>query len=168
MPGEETYPHAPIVEAVLDIRARLKSPLSEDRLSELKLCETASYPTFRQPFQVEFQLGRADPTVMPTAGVKSMPNGMALVSRDGLQIFQARPDGFSHNRLAPYIDWMTFRTEARRLWDLYRNTAELESIEMLGLNYINKIGIPGGVEISDYLSGVDSNSTRASSIARNS
>jgi uncharacterized protein (TIGR04255 family) len=26
-----------------------------------------------------------------------------------------------------------------------------EFIEMLGLNYINRIGLPGGVEISDYL-----------------
>lgn len=74
-----------------------------------------------------------------------------MVSGDGLQIFQARPDGFSHNRLAPYKEWASFRYEARRLWNIYRGVVNPDSIEMLGLNYINQIKLPGGVEISDYL-----------------
>jgi uncharacterized protein (TIGR04255 family) len=93
---------------------------------------------------------RTDPTVEPTTAVSSQPNGGAMVSKDGLQLFQARQDGFSHNRLAPYKDWAAFRSEARRLWDLYREVVKPEFIEMLGLNYINRIGIPSGVEISDY------------------
>jgi uncharacterized protein (TIGR04255 family) len=80
-----------------------------------------------------------------------MANGGAMVSEDGLQIFQARPDGFSHNRLAPYKDWQAFRSEARRLWNIYRESVKPEFVEFLGLNYINKILLPGGVEISDYL-----------------
>ncbi len=80
-----------------------------------------------------------------------MANGGAMVSEDGLQIFQARPDGFSHNRLAPYKDWLSFRSEARRLWNLYREVVKPEFIEFLGLNYINQIAIPSGAEISDYL-----------------
>jgi uncharacterized protein (TIGR04255 family) len=80
-----------------------------------------------------------------------MANGGAMVSADGFQLFQARPDGFSHNRLAPYKDWITFCSEARRLWNLYREVVKPEFIEILGLNYINRIALPGGVEISDYL-----------------
>jgi uncharacterized protein (TIGR04255 family) len=88
---------------------------------------------------------------MPTHQVSSTANGGALVSADGLQIFQARPDGFSHNRLAPYQDWQTFSTEARRLWSIYKGNIRPEFVELVGLNYINRVWIPGGVEISDYL-----------------
>lgn len=88
---------------------------------------------------------------MPTHEVSSIRNGAALVSADGLQIFQIRPDGFSHNRLAPYQDWKTFSAEARRLWGVYKTAVNPEFVELIGLNYINQITIPGGVEISDYL-----------------
>jgi uncharacterized protein (TIGR04255 family) len=151
LPTQETYPHAPIVEAVLDVRVRLSSPLSEEVLTELKVREQDRYPGFRRPFQVQFKVERTNPTVEPTAGVSSQANGSAFVSKDELQIFQARPDGFSHNRLAPYLDWATFRSEAARLWGLYREIVQPQAIELLGLNYINKIAIPGGTEISDYL-----------------
>lgn len=139
------------MEAVLDIRVRLSSSFSEDCLNEFRARERDSYPKFRRPFQVQFKVERADPALEPTSEVSSLANGGAMVSEDGLQIFQARPDGFSHNRLAPYEDWRSFRFEARRLWDLYREAAKPEVIEFLGLNYINQIAIPSGAEISDYL-----------------
>lgn len=148
---QETYPHAPIVEAVLDIRTRLSEPLSQKSLEDLKSREVASYPTFRQPFQVQFKVERKDPIAEPSTAISSVANGGAMVSADGKQLFQARPDGFSHNRLAPYHDWTTFKHEARRLWRLYREVVRPEFIELLGLNYINKIALPSGEEISDYL-----------------
>jgi uncharacterized protein (TIGR04255 family) len=151
LPDQETYAHAPILEAVLDIRVRLSSAFSEERLDELRALEHVSYPKFRRPFQVQFRLERPDPAQEPTSEVSSIPSGGAMVSDDGLQIFQARPDGFSHNRLKPYKDWVSFRSEARRLWDIYRNVVKPDFIEFLGLNYINKVEIPGGVEISEYL-----------------
>jgi len=151
LPEQETYPHAPIVEAVLDIRVRLSSLFSEDCLNELRAREQDSYPKFRRPFQVQFKVERADPALEPTSEVTSLANGGAMVSEDGLQIFQARPDGFSHNRLAPYEEWRSFRSEARRLWDLYREVVKPEFVEFLGLNYINRIEIPAGAEIGDYL-----------------
>ena len=151
MPEQETYPRAPIVEAVLDVRARLSSPFSEECLNDLRAREQDSYPKFRRPFQVQFKVERTDPALEPTSEVSSLANGGAMVSDDGLQLFQARPDGFSHNRLAPYKDWVSFRSEARRLWNLYREVVQPEFIEFLGLNYINRIGLPGGAEISDYL-----------------
>ena len=69
----------------------------------------------------------------------------------GSNYFKRAQDGFSHNRLKPYKDWEAFRSEARRLWNIYRDVVNPEFIEILGLNYINSIGIPSGVEISDYL-----------------
>ncbi|MGA2808283.1 MAG: TIGR04255 family protein [Terracidiphilus sp.] len=151
MPEQETYPRAPILEAVLDVRVRSSSSFSEESLNELRAREHSTYPGFRRPFQVQFKLERADPALEPTSQVTSLANGGAMVSEDGRQLFQARPDGFSHNRLAPYKDWVSFSSEARRLWNLYREVVRPEFIEMLGLNYINRIGLPSGAEISDYL-----------------
>lgn len=151
MSEQETYPHAPILEAVLDIRVRLSSTLSEECLDELRKREHSNYPAFRRPFQVQFKVERTDPSIEPTSAISSLANGGAMVSADGRQIFQARPDGFSHNQLAPYKDWASFSLESRRLWNIYRDAAKPEFIELLGLNYINKVRLPGGVEISDYL-----------------
>lgn len=148
---QETYPHAPIVEAVLDIRTRLSKPLSDASLEDLKSREQASYPTFRQPFQVQFKVERKDAATEPSTAITSTANGGAMYSADQKQIFQVRQDGFSHNRLAPYQDWASFSSEARRLWNLYREVVQPEYIELLGLNYINSITLPRGVEISEYL-----------------
>lgn len=151
MPKQETYPRAPILEAVLDIRVRSSSSFSEDSLNELRSHEKGTYPGFRRPFQVQFKLERTDPALEPTSQVSSLANGGAMVSEDGLQLFQARPDGFSHNRLKPYKDWVSFCSEARRLWNLYREIVKPDTIEVLGLNYINRIELHRGAEISDYL-----------------
>lgn len=106
MPEQETYPRAPIVEAVLDVKVRLSSPFTEELMNELRAIEQTTYPGFRRPFQVQFKVERTDPLEAPAAEVSSQVNGGAMVSQDGLQLFQARPDGFSHNRLAPYKDWV--------------------------------------------------------------
>ena len=49
------------------------------------------------------------------AGLRQEQNGYIFASSDERQIFQARLDGFSFSRLAPYDRWETFRDEARRL-----------------------------------------------------
>jgi uncharacterized protein (TIGR04255 family) len=147
---QETYPHAPIVEAVLDIRTRLSSPLSDESLGQLYEGEKDAYPTIRLPFNVRFKFERENANAVPTTDTSVAVTGKVFASQDGLQLFQARQDGFSHNRLAPYIDWASFQAEARRLWDKYRNIARPAVVEMLGLNFINKILVPVGGEISDY------------------
>jgi uncharacterized protein (TIGR04255 family) len=150
LPAQETYPHAPIIEAVLDIRTRLSSPLSQESLQQLYEAEKHAYPTIRHPFAVKFQLEKTENQKEPVTDTSVTENGRVFVSIDGLQLFQARQDGFSHNRLAPYTSWQSFQSEARRLWEKYRDVMKPAFIEMLGLNFVNKISIPVGIEISDY------------------
>jgi uncharacterized protein (TIGR04255 family) len=147
---QETYPHAPIIEAVLDIRTRLSSPLSDESLTQLYEGEKDAYPTIRFPFNIQFKFEKKDVVAEPTTDTSVAVTGKIFASKDELQLFQARQDGFSHNRLAPYTDWASFQAEARRLWDKYRNVAKPAVVEMLGLNFINKILVPVGGEISDY------------------
>lgn len=150
MTQQETYLRAPSIEAVLDIRVRLPPDVPIESLEQVQAEEIKNYPVVRRPFQVAFKVTRPDGVVEPTTETSHAMNGYMFVSEDGLQIFQSRPDGFSHNRLAPYLGWEPFHTEARRLWNVYKTVARPEAIEMLGLNYVNKIDLPAG-EISDYL-----------------
>ncbi len=64
--AQETYPHAPIIEAVLDIRTRLSSPLSLEALQELYEGEKGAYPTIRHPFNIQFKFEKKIPITNPS------------------------------------------------------------------------------------------------------
>jgi len=141
----EVYKNAPITEAVLDIRTRLVEP-SVDRLANIR---DAHYPEpYLTPnlmaFTIQLQDGK------PSVDTTSEPMGFAYRSDDKKDIFQVRKDGFSHNRLAPYTEWQSFSSEARRLWSSYKESAELATIELVGLTYINEIYVPLGKRFEKY------------------
>lgn len=141
----ETYKNAPITEAALDIRVRLPKDVTVDVLEHLK---DENYPTLHdQRVNVEVKLNVAEQAV----DTVKKAIGFAYKSPDGRQLFQARTDGFTHNRLRPYQEWPLFAAEARRLWRKYKDLARPEMIELLGLNYVNHIFVPHGVDFSEYL-----------------
>jgi uncharacterized protein (TIGR04255 family) len=149
--SHETYKNAPITEAALDIRVSVPAGINLDVLGGVR---DEKYPVSRQrPFKVEFMVGPSgnDPQMQPKGEVSSTPLGFAYDSEDHKQVFQVRTDGFTHNRIAPYIDWRSFSTEARRLWEKYARTAQPETIELLGLNYLNQIFLPLGSPFETYL-----------------
>ena len=56
------------------------------------------------------------------------------------------------SRLAPYSHWSGFRTETRRLWDIYRSIAKPSKVTRLAVRYVNRIDIPLPVnDFGDYL-----------------
>jgi len=141
----EIYPNAPITEAVLDIRTRLTEP----SLDELAKIRDTGYPNlYLTPnlMAFSFTVGEGNPEV----NTSSEPMGFAYRSDDQKNIFQVRKDGFSHNRLAPYTEWQSFSSEAKRLWSLYKAAAEPTVIEMIGLNYINEFYLPFGLSFEEY------------------
>jgi uncharacterized protein (TIGR04255 family) len=78
--------------------------------------------------------------------------GFVFASADSKQVFQVRIDGFAMSRLAPYDCWQSFRDEARRLWNTYRQVAKPSTIQRLGVRYVNRLDLPLPVlEMKDYL-----------------
>jgi uncharacterized protein (TIGR04255 family) len=149
--SQETYRNAPIAEAALDIRVRAPKGLTADVLDSVR---DDAYP-FARPrlVKVEFKVGQ-QPGNLPgqiKGEVSNTPIGSAFASADQKQVFQVRTDGFTHNRLAPYVDWASFSGEARRLWTKYESGVKPERIELLGLNYLNQILVPLGASFEDYL-----------------
>jgi uncharacterized protein (TIGR04255 family) len=86
------------------------------------------------------------------SSARHMQVGHMFVSEDEKQIFQARMDGFTFSRLAPYDRWEPFQAEAQRLWEIYRRHVEPTAIIRAAVRYINRLDLPFPfVELKDYL-----------------
>ena len=141
------YPHAPIAEAVLDIRVDELGPAV---LSRIEPYVDAGYPNREEGVLSGVEIEHS-PLGMSTKSVRKM-NGFRFTSEDGKQIVQMRSDGFTFSRLAPYEDWQAFYAESRRLWLVYVRLTGKVHVRRAGLRYINQIRVPAGhVRIDDYL-----------------
>lgn len=139
------YSRAPLTEALLDIRVEIPGEIGLSRLAEVHLGQEGDYPKREEGFIVHGQMSVGSEV---GASAKQISNGYRFVSQDHRQIFQARRDGFTFNRLAPYETWNSFREEARRLWTAYRSIATPKNITRIGVRYINRFDLP--LPITDF------------------
>jgi uncharacterized protein (TIGR04255 family) len=152
----ETFEHlsrSPIVEAVIDIRARATQPWEKEPILE-KLrpgLQGYGYLGDEHEFSQDFKLQN------PEKGISlSEPRDMGLKSLrfqsdDKKQIALFNRDGFVFSRLEPYQDWDHLHAEGLRLWQVYRETAQSQEIERIGVRSINRIPMaPGDQRFEDY------------------
>lgn len=136
MSEKAPYPNAPITEAVLDIRVQLPPDVGTPELLKAHEGEEAAYPLRETMVIMQVSHG-PDGTHS-----RQHEGGYRFKSTDGLNIYQARLDGFTMNRLAPYEHWEKFRTEARRLWNVYREHTRPARVTRLAVRYLNRIDMP--------------------------
>lgn len=151
MPDYPTLPNAPITEALIDIRVKATSGFDVNRLQSLHDSIKEVYPEKipRKDWQGKFEIKADGPEISAGGGQTS---GYHFKSADKKQIFQAKVDGFTFNRLKPYENWGVFRTEAKRLWHLYRGIVSADIIRV-AIRYINKFNMPLPIkDFSEYLS----------------
>lgn len=142
------YQNAPITEAIIDLRVEPVSGLSGDALELVGDSEKDLYPD-RKP--ILMGTGYLQWGEQVSAAATASPVGTRFVSTDGKVIWQARPDGFTISRLAPYDRWESFRDEARRLWTIYRDRMQIPSIQRIAVRYINRFDIPcNRLRLKDY------------------
>jgi uncharacterized protein (TIGR04255 family) len=145
--------NAPITEALIDIRVKIRSDFDVEQFQSLHNAITTQYPDKkkRHKWEGKFEFKNGE---TPISASTETIDGYLFTSADGKQIFQARIDGFTFNRLKPYEQWETFRDEALRLWKLYRDIISPEIIRV-ALRFINKIDIPLSpqtvLDFDDYL-----------------
>jgi uncharacterized protein (TIGR04255 family) len=96
-------------------------------------------------------LGEIRPEAPPKTSVQQKTLGLQFRSEDAKQIFQARLNGFSFHRLAPYDRWEPFRDEAFRLWEVYRETVGEIQPQSFTVRYLNTLVIPSPGLMEDYL-----------------
>lgn len=141
------YSKPPLTEALLDIQVELPPEVS---VAELERCHEKVKNDYPNSSPIHQAFARIE--VGGVATSTTQPYGFRFATADGLQLFQARRDGFTHNRLAPYNGWDDFRTEARRLWSVYRGVAKPVSVKRVAVRYINRLDLPQPViDLKDYL-----------------
>jgi uncharacterized protein (TIGR04255 family) len=139
---EREWPHlpkAPIREAVLDIQVTVPKNTSLRQLESIHGQIKDQYPGKRPRKRIEAKFHVA------TGLIESAPektDGFVFMTEDKRQLLQARLDGFTVNRLAPYATWDRLLDEAQKLWALYIQAARPETINRIALRYINRLELP--------------------------
>lgn len=140
------YSRSPITEAILDFQVELTEGVE---LSNLERCQDKGYPIKKTLTLSPAPGGFGGETPTP-ATLRRV--GFLFASADEKQLFQARRDGFTMHRLAPYQGWEPFREEARRLWDIYRRMGRLRKVRRVALRYVNQLDLPLPIgEIKEFL-----------------
>jgi uncharacterized protein (TIGR04255 family) len=146
MPELDPLPNAPISEAMLDIRLGGGVAPSIDDLSRFVERVKAEYPHSKKVGVVHAELradlGAADAPQL-THSASSEVMGFHCLSEDRKRIAQPRINGFVFSRLRPYDRWVTFKAEARRLFELYCEEFGTRTIERVAIRTINRLDIPG-------------------------
>lgn len=145
------YDHAPITEALIDIRVELAPEVRFEDLQALRQHFASDYPR-EDTRSVAEALVQFGPAVHASA--KQTPLGLGFWNSSNNQVVQVRLDGFTFSRLQPYEDFDRLRDEARRLWNIYRDVIRPRRITRVAVRYINLFNIPvepgGRIELEDY------------------
>lgn len=143
------YTKAPITEALIDIQVELPDGTTVADLARVSIGEEIGYPQRRNRFSLEGQIVFGEQVGTSTS---QRQVGYDFLSGDERQIVQVRTDGFTLSRLAPYDRWKTFRAEAYRLWELYRDVANPINVTRVAVRYINRLDLPLPMDdLKDYL-----------------
>lgn len=154
MQVQKRYLKAPITEAIIDLKVTFPENFSADRFAEIEDRVKDRFPT-KEKEQLYAGIGAF--IFVPGSPIKvdanQHHNGFLFRSADNLRIFQATLSGFTFNRLAPYESWEEFSTDAKYLWDAYKEIYKPIQVTRAAIRYINQINIPteGLDDLKDYL-----------------
>ena len=144
--------NAPILEAVIDIRANLKRKIEKGDLPEIKERFKDEFPILKEIItfggKISFSENEKTPTVED--GNRALL-GYRLDSQDGKHILQIRNNGYTFSRLHPYTNWDEVKSLAMNYWSWFKSFREITNISRLAVRYINRIVLPFPVnDLSEY------------------
>jgi uncharacterized protein (TIGR04255 family) len=140
------YRNSPITEALIDIRVQESPYVTVESLNPIYARIQDEYPKREEVmfFKGQFAIPEA------VASATQTKQGYLYRSINGKYILQTRINGFTLNRLPPYENWDTFRSEAKRLWEIYRTFVRPARVIRVAVRSINRIDIPPFRELKDY------------------
>jgi len=138
--------HAPITEALIDVRVR-PNPTTSASSFEVGRQELATaYPKVNAIHYGRATISLGKPHESSATTEDLGPQGFYFKSDDESDVVQFRVDGFTFNRLRPYTSWEEIFPRAMELWGLYARIARPEVATRLALRYINHVELPGVLE----------------------
>jgi uncharacterized protein (TIGR04255 family) len=150
MAKQQHLSKAPITEALIDIRVTLPKHTREiDYLAALDEKLRDLYPDKKTIKEFRYKVNFDEPE---TEEKTSKQLGFRYTNADNTQVVQSTLNGFTFSRLPPYQDWPKLREDAQRVWSIYSDHVQPESITRVAARYINKLKFLGPhIEFNDYL-----------------
>lgn len=132
----------PIVEAVVDIDCEFAREIDLSAVEPLaRVAYADGYPVPTTRYSDEFLVERRegeDPVLSTSRSLLAVQ----FRASDGTQLVQVRTNGFSFNRLAPYVGFDEHLVDAMRGWDVFRGLVAPTAVSRLSLRYINRLLLP--------------------------
>ncbi len=135
-----TYPNAPIVEAVFDVKVSNTIIVNPSTFEQFAKTELKEFPISnkRQNVNVRIDSRQGAGQIGKTTNLL----GYIFSNIQGNRKIQFRLDGYSFNMLRPYSNWEEFSAAAFNYLQKYIELAKPLSITRIGLRYINRIDLP--------------------------
>jgi uncharacterized protein (TIGR04255 family) len=144
------YARAPVIQSSAEIRVARSEPVLPDALRRLGDDEGGRYPDVKELVRGDVQI-TVEPAAAPPLQAATHGEITGFEWANPAERFRAQSAGLSYHRLEPYTSWESCRDELRRLWPRYRALSAVQRIERIGLRYVNRLNLPAGAEIKDYL-----------------
>ena len=142
--------HAPIAEAVIELRVRPAGEIRLETLHALAERWKVEYPVKETVNSLEAKLGIEAGTSRTETRVQQI--GLRLKTSDQREVVQFRSDAFAYSRLEPYTSWDDVLPRANRVWNSYLDSLKPVKLVRLGVRYINRLRLPLPVDVEMYLS----------------
>lgn len=142
---------APVVEAILEVRCTATEPWEQDLLTMALERALPDYPSsedvglYRSEFDFDAQHG------LKQHSEDGGWIGARRTSTDGKHVASIERFRFAFSRFDPYVGWEKFRGEGMRIWKIYCSLARPNSVDRLGLRFINRLPLTSGGDPLAYL-----------------
>ena len=142
MAAPRTLREPPIREALIDLRIAADPVIDSAKLSALRKTLASEYPNVDEKRGVMAELRVEAGKVLQPAMKDLGFSGLFFTNNDKAQVAQFRSDGFTLNRLRPYVGADVLILEAVRLWRLYVDLVRPSAVVRVGFRFINKLSLP--------------------------
>jgi len=144
--------HAPIVEALIDMKVQAAEGTTVESLEEA--LSSRSFGYYKKGSILRGQFGFVPPTQQVLSNAAII--GVRMHSADERYVAQFTTAGFTLSRLEPYESWEALVSEARRIWSEYRACVTPTYIHRVATRFINNLRLPVkvGERFERYLTGL--------------
>jgi uncharacterized protein (TIGR04255 family) len=143
-------PAAPIVEAVIQWRARAEKQWHSEELKRELSSRMPEY-TECKPLHEIMIAARFEGGDTARQNRSVQWTGFRLEWKDEHYVAQYSRDGLLFSRLRPYNNWESFAREARKNWRTYRDLADPSEVQRLGVRFINRVELVDLAQLEAFL-----------------
>ena len=135
-----SYPHAPITEAIIEIK--FATPLDPSDVDKINEKFGAYYPQHQNVETVDINLNLTEIQSDKATAQLDRAVGHRRASVDMTELLVIWRPAFVISQLAPYPGWDSFSQRFLRDWAVWKRVVGFREISRIGVRYMNRIDIP--------------------------